>query len=60
MKAYLSVTAGLFGLVTAVHIWRAVLERELATEPWFILITAAAAFLCLWALRLLRRAGWPG
>jgi hypothetical protein len=57
MKAYLAVTASLFGLVAAVHVWRAVVERPLATEPWFILITAVAAGLCIWGVRLLRRAG---
>jgi hypothetical protein len=57
MKAYLITTGSVFGLLTVLHIWRAIVERHLATEPWFILITIASAALCLWAVSLLRR--WP-
>jgi hypothetical protein len=53
MKAYVATTGTLFGLLTIVHIWRATQEQQLATEPWYILITLAAAALCIWALRLL-------
>jgi len=60
MKAYLLTTAILFGLITLVHIWRAIAESAtLARDPWFVLITALAAALCLWAFRLLRRSA-PG
>lgn len=56
MKAYLITTGVIFGLLTLVHIWRAVEEgTHLATEPWFVLLTIAAAALCLWAFRLLWR-----
>jgi hypothetical protein len=55
MKAYVMTTGVVFGLLTAAHIWRAVVEgRHVATDPFFILITAAAAALSLWAWRLLR------
>ena len=55
MKAYLISTGGLFGLITLVHLWRIVDEwPHLATDPWYLLLTAAAAGLCLWAWRLLR------
>ena len=55
MKAYVAVTGALFGLLTLVHLWRFVEEgARLAKDPWYVLITAAAAALCLWALRLLR------
>lgn len=55
MKAYIMTTGLLFGLLTLVHIWRAVEEGpQLATDPWYILITVAAASLGLWAWRLLR------
>jgi hypothetical protein len=57
MKAYVITTGAVFGLLTVLHIWRATLERNLATEPWFILITIASTALCLWAVVLLRR--WP-
>lgn len=58
MKAYVITTGTVFGLLTLVHIWRAIEEGpQLAAEPWYVLITVAAAVLCLWALRLLWR--WP-
>ena len=58
MKAYVMTTGAVFGLLTLAHIWRVIEEGpHLATEPWYVLITVAAAALCLWALRLLWR--WP-
>jgi len=55
MKAYVMTTGALFGLLTFVHILRIIEEgSHLATDPWYILITAAAAALCVWAWRLLR------
>ena len=55
MKAYLVTTGALFGLLTLVHIWRAIEEGpHLATDPWYILITVTSAALGLWAWRLLR------
>jgi hypothetical protein len=59
MKAYVAATGTLFGLLTLVHLWRMVEERRLATEPWYLLVTAAAAMLCLWAWRLVRRSSRP-
>ncbi len=56
MKAYVITTGIVFGLVTLAHIWRAIEEGPgLAEQPWFILLTIAAAALCVWALRLLWR-----
>jgi hypothetical protein len=55
MKAYVLITGFLFGALTVAHLWRMTLERQLATEPWYILITAASAIMCLWAGRLLWR-----
>jgi hypothetical protein len=55
MKTYVMTTGVLFGLLTLAHIWRMIEEnRELATDPSFLLITAVAAALCLWAFRLVR------
>jgi hypothetical protein len=55
MKAYVMTTGVVFSLLTLAHVWRAVVEgRHVATDPFFILITAAAAALSLWAWRLLR------
>lgn len=51
MKTYLAVTTALFGLLTIVHVWRAVVEPS-ARDPWFIVITIVAALLCLWSGRL--------
>jgi hypothetical protein len=52
MKWYLGVTTALFGLLTAVHIWRAFVEPG-ARNPWFFAITACSMLLCLWGGRLL-------
>lgn len=58
MKAYVVTTCVIFGLLTAAHVWRAIAEGpHLATDPWYVLIGAIAAALCIWALRLLRH--WP-
>ena len=55
MKAYLITTGSVFTLVTAAHVWRAISESAaLARDPWFILLTAFAAALSVWAWRLLR------
>ena len=55
MKAYLITTCAVFGLLTLVHLWRIIAEGlHLATDPVYVLITLAAASLCLWALLLLR------
>ena len=55
MKAYLITTGTVFGLITLAHIWRVFAEGpHLATDPVFVLLTVAAAALCLWAWRLLR------
>jgi hypothetical protein len=54
MKAYLAVTATLFGLITLAHLWRVHAEEAgLGHDPWFVLITAVAAVLCVWGYRLL-------
>ncbi|MDQ2937553.1 MAG: hypothetical protein M3R67_08590 [Acidobacteriota bacterium] len=54
MKAYVMTTGVIFGLLTLVHILRIIVEGlHLATDPLYVLITVAAAGLCLWAWRLL-------
>jgi hypothetical protein len=56
MKAYLITTGMVFGLITLAHIWRVLAEgSRLATDPFFLLLTAAAAALSFWAWRLLTR-----
>lgn len=55
MKPYVMTTGTLFGLLTGAHIWRVFEEgRQLATDPWFVVVTLGAAGLCLWAWHLLR------
>ena len=55
MKAYLITTGVVFGLLTGVHIWKAIAEGvRTATDPWFIATTLIAASLCVWAWRLLK------
>jgi hypothetical protein len=56
MKAYVTTTGVVFGLLTAAHIWRVIEEgTHLATDPWFVLMTVAAAALSLWAWLVLKR-----
>jgi hypothetical protein len=56
MKAYVITTGAVFGLLTLAHIWRVIEEGPhlMKEAPW-VLITVAAAALCLWACRLLWR-----
>ena len=55
MKAYVITTGAVFGLIVVAHIWRVIEEgHALAKDPLYIIITLAAAALCLWAWRLLR------
>jgi len=55
MKAYVTTTGAVFGLLTLAHIWRVFAEEpHLATDPWFVLITVTSAALCFWAWRLFR------
>ena len=55
VKAYVMTTGTVFGLLTLAHLWRMIEERQMATQPWYILITVAAGALCLWAWLLVRR-----
>jgi hypothetical protein len=57
MRAYIGTTGAIFGLLTMVHIYRALgPEPEMLKDPWWWLITLLAAGLCLWAVALWRRA----
>ncbi len=56
MRTYLMTTGVLFALLTVVHLWRVAAESAtLARDPWYLLITATAAALSVWAFRLLRK-----
>jgi hypothetical protein len=55
MRAYVTTTGFLFGVLALIHVWRAIEEgASLATNPWFVLMTLLAAALSIWAFRLLR------
>jgi len=57
MKAYLITTGTLFALLVVAHVWRMIDEgAHMAKDPWYWLITVAAAALSGWAWRLLRQA----
>ena len=56
MRAYVVTTGILFGLVTLAHLLRMVYEsRALATDPAYLILTAAAGALCVWACVLMVR-----
>lgn len=56
MKAYVVTTGVVFGLLAVAHAWRAIGEGgQVGRDPWFLVITAAAAGLSLWAFTVLRR-----
>ena len=58
MKAYLIITATVFGLIVLAHVWRVFEEgSHLATEPFFVLLTLVAAALSFWGFRLVMRSG---
>lgn len=55
MKAYVMTTGTAFGLLVVVHVWRLIDEgSQMVKDPWWWLITLAAAALAGWAWRLLR------
>ena len=55
MKAYVTTTGVVFGLLTVAHIWRLSVEQHLASDPWYVAITVAAAVLSSWAFYVIRR-----
>lgn len=58
LRAYLITTGVVFGLIVVAHVLRLVLEGpDLATDPWFLLLTLAAGALSAWGLSLARRSG---
>ena len=49
-------SGAIFGLVAVAHVVRMIAEGAHVTgNPWFLLITAVATGLALWAVSLLRR-----
>ncbi len=61
MKPYVITTGAVFGLLTIAHIWRMIAEGpHVSHDPAYILITAIAAALALWAARVLMVASRSG
>jgi hypothetical protein len=57
MKTYLVTTGSIFALIVLAHLARIVDEgAHLLTDPWWVLLTVAAAGLSTWAWVLVRRA----
>ena len=57
MRAYVITTGAVFGLLTMAHVLRMVMEKpDLASDPFYLAITAASAALGIWAWIVLRRA----
>ena len=54
MKAYIVTTGTLFGLIVVAHLLRILAEPHLAADPRYILLTAAAAGMSVWAWRAAR------
>ncbi|HEX2460925.1 MAG TPA: hypothetical protein VHJ58_12330 [Vicinamibacterales bacterium] len=55
MKAYVVTTGSIFGLIVLAHVWRVIEEGpQLAADPFYILLTVAAAGLAFWSYRVLR------
>jgi hypothetical protein len=56
MKAYVITTGIIFALIAAAHIWRIIAETPaLLGSATFLLLTAAAAGLAIWAWLLVGR-----
>ena len=61
MKAYLLTTGTIFGLIVVAHVMRIFSEGAgLASDPWFLALTALALALCVWAFLLLHRSQRAG
>jgi Na+-transporting NADH:ubiquinone oxidoreductase subunit NqrB len=59
MRAYVIVAGLIFGLLALVHVWRMILEPHLARDPWYWLVTLAAAAFGVAAWRVVRRSRVP-
>jgi hypothetical protein len=57
MKTYVITSGIIFGLLALAHVGRVFAEsRALAKDPTFLIITLAAAAMCVWAMRVGLRA----
>ena len=55
MRAYVITSGAIFGLLTAAHVVRVLVEgTHVLRDAWFVLFTILPTALCIWAIRLLR------
>ena len=52
MKPFLLITGSVFALIVIAHAARMFAEPRLVHDPWYCLLTIAAAALSAWAWRL--------
>jgi hypothetical protein len=57
MKSYVLTTGFLFLALLGAHIARAIQERQLMRDPWFLVTSVVSLVLVIWAWRLYRRLG---
>jgi hypothetical protein len=55
MRNYVITTGLIFALLTFVHLWRVAAEGTRVLDPFYVLITVAAAAMSVWAGVVLRR-----
>lgn len=56
MRTYVAATGAIFGILVIAHLLRVVEEGpHLLREPWWVLVTIAAAAFCIWSGALLWR-----
>jgi len=53
MTAFLIAAGTIFGLIVIAHVARIVVEPHMARDPWYWLLTLAAAALSAWAWGLI-------
>lgn len=59
MRTYVITTGLIFLLLTIVHLWRVAAEGTRVLDPFYVVITAAAAAMSVWAWMVLRRPTQP-
>ena len=56
MRLYVLTTGVIFALLAVAHLFRVFHEaHQLASDPWFLIITLVAAGLSVWAFTVARR-----
>ncbi|MBS0387773.1 MAG: hypothetical protein JSR15_04765 [Proteobacteria bacterium] len=56
MRSYVAVSGSIFALIVVAHVWRAAVEGPgMFEQPSFIMLTAAAGGMAVWAWRVYRK-----